>query len=796
MKVSRRWISEFVDLPELPAAELAAVMTAMGLEVEEYHDVSIDFNDRVIVARVLEVNPHPNADKLRVARLDTGGGPHEVVCGAWNFEAGAVVPLALPGSVLAGGLEVGEREIRGVASPGMICSEIELGIGEEAGGIIVLADDHAPLGTPFGGTLPYPDIVFDLAITPNRPDAMSVYGVARDLAAFFDLPLTTPQVTVDVTGPDTGATVTIRDPDLCPRFTAREIRDVHLAPSPLWMRLRLRDAGVRPINNVVDVTNYVMLELGQPLHAFDLDRIPEETLVIRRAEPGERLTTLDSVDRTLDSDDLLVAGPTDGLALAGVMGGEDSEVADDTSRILLEVAHFSAPGVLLTGKRHALRTEAVARFERGVDPALPPFASDRAAALMAELAGGVVCGGFIDVYPEPIEPWTVALPGGEVSRLLGTDIPPGEIGDILGRLGFAVEGTDPFVVTVPTYRPDVTRPADLVEEVARLHGYDNIPVRVPHGPGGGLPPEEVGRRAVRGAMVGAGYHEMLSYSFLGRDDIAAMRFPADDPRASPVAVRNPLNEEEGVLRTSLLPGLLKALRHNQSRNIEDVSLFEVGKVFLASDGAIPDQPDHLAFATVGASPGPLWEGRRAGRDAYDAVGAWEALAAALGLSYRISQSVEPAFHPGRAGRILVDDEVIGVVGEIHPSVAAGFEVVGRVAAGELDLRHLVRSGGDRSFRTPSAFPPVVFDLAFEVGHEVAASDLIGVVWDAGGPGVERVVLFDVFTGPPLTEGRKSLAVRLTVRDPERTLSDEDVAPVRGAIVAAVSESIGGRLRGG
>jgi phenylalanyl-tRNA synthetase beta chain len=796
MRVSRRWLSEFVDLPELTAAELAGVMTGIGLEVESVDEVDVAFNDRVIVARVLEVDRHPNADKLRVARLDTGSGPHEVVCGAWNFEAGAVVPLALPGTVLAGGLEVGEREIRGVSSPGMICSEAELGIGEEAGGILVLADDHAPLGTPFGGTLPYPDVIYDLAITPNRPDAMSVFGVARDLAAFFDLPLRTPEVELRVAGPDTGATVTVRDPDLCPRFTAREIRDVRLAPSPLWMRLRLRDAGVRPISNVVDITNYVMLELGQPLHAFDLDRIPDETLVIRRAEPGERLTTLDSVDRALDPDDLLVAGPTEGLALAGVMGGEDSEVADDTSRILLEVAHFSASGVLLTGKRHGLRTEAVARFERGVDPALPPRASDRAAALMAELAGGTVCGGFVDVYPEPIEPWTVTLPGGEVSRLLGTDIPADEIAAILRRLGFAVEGDDPFVVDVPTFRPDVTRPADLVEEVARLFGYDNIPVRVPHGPGGGLPPEELGRRAVRNAMVGAGYHEMLSYSFLGSRDIEAMRFPSDDRRSSPVAVRNPLNEEEGVLRTSLLPGLLKALRHNQSRNNEDVGLFEIGKVFLASEGPIPDQPDRLAFAAVGALPGPVWEGRRRERDAHDAVGVWETLAAALGISYRILQSVEPAFHTGRAGRIAVGDEVIGVVGEIHPAVAAGFEVIGRVAAGELDLGRLVEPAGRRTFRAPSSFPPVVFDLAFDVDDEVAAADLIGVVQNAGGPALERVVLFDVFVGPPLAEGRKSLAVRLTVRDPERTLSDDDVAPVREAIAAAVWEGLGGRLRGG
>ena len=796
MKVSLRWIGEFVDLGGVGPAELAGVLTGIGLEVEGYEEVGLDFNERVIVARVLEVRQHPNADRLRVARLDTGAGLHEVVCGAWNFEAGAVVPLAVPGSVLAGGLEVGEREIRGVPSPGMICSEAELALGEDAGGILVLADDHAPLGTPFGDTLAYPDVIFDLAITPNRPDAMSVFGVARDLAAYYDLPLRAPHAAVEAAGPDTTARVTVADPGLCPRFTAREIRDVRLRPSPLWMRLRLRDAGVRPINNVVDITNYVMLELGQPLHAFDLDRIPDETLVIRRAQPGERLTTLDSVTRTLTADDLLVAGPEEGLALAGIMGGEDSEIGEDTTRILLEVAHFAAPGVLMSGKRHGLRTEAVARFERGVDPALPPLASARAANLMAQLAGGVVCGGFIDVYPAPIEPWTVALPAGEAGRLLGVDLSGTEIAAILERLGFRVAGDDPLAVTVPTYRPDVTRAADLVEEVARLYGYDNIPVRVPHGPGGGLPLGERGRRRVRETMVGAGFHEMLSYSFLGRSDVDAMRFPAEDPRSTPVAIRNPLNEEEGVLRTSLLPGLLKALRLNQARNNEDVSLFEVGRVFLPGDGPIPDQPERLAFAAVGAVPGPEWAGKRARRDARDAVGVWETLAAALAVPARFSQSVEAAFHPGRAGRIEVDGVVIGVVGEIHPSVSEGFEVVGRVAAGEIDLGALVGARPEHRFVAPSPHPPVVFDLAFDVEAAVPAADLVDVVRGAGGPTVERVRLFDVFTGPPLGEGRKSLGVRLTVRDPARTLTDEDVAPLRERIAAAVADGLGGRLRGG
>lgn len=795
MIVSLRWINEFVDLPTHDPEELAAVLDQLGLQVEGWERVGVGFSG-VIVAGVTEVKPHPHADRLRVATLETGRGAHTVVCGAWNFEAGAVVPLATPGAVLAGGLEVGERRIRGVDSPGMICSEAELGIGEDAAGILVLADDHAPFGSDFGGTLPYPDVVFDLEITPNRPDAMSVYGVARDLAAYYELPLQPIATEVEATGPPTQAKVIVEDAERCPRFTAREIRNIQIGPSPLWMRLRLRDAGVRPISNVVDITNYVTLEVGQPLHAFDLDLIPEETLVIRRARAGERLLTLDSVDRELDTEDLLVAGPDAGLALAGIMGGEDSEVGERTSRVLLEVAHFSAPHTLLSGKRHNLRTEAVARFERGVDPALPPIASARASRLMAELAGGEVAGAFIDVYSEPVAPWEVELPAGEAGRLLGVDLGVDAITGLLRRLGFEASGGDPIRVTVPTFRPDVTRPADLVEEVARLYGYDNIPTTLPHGPGGGLSIAQRRERLARQVMVGAGYSEVMSYSFVGPNDIAGLGLPADDPRADAIPVRNPLNEEEGLLRTTLLPGLLRAVRTNQARHNESGALFEVGRVFRRGGEEIPDQPERLGFVAAGRRQAAAWTGARAGFDVWDAVGLWETLADGLGIASSLDQGSDPVFHPGRCARVAVADTTIGFVGEVHPSVAGRFDIAGRVVAGELDLGPLVAAPPALEFAVPIVFPPVVFDLAFDLPAEVAAGDLIEVVRHAGRPALERVELFDVFAGPPLEEGRRSLALRLTVRDPQRTLTDEEVAPLREAIAAAVAERLEGRLRGG
>jgi len=790
--ISLRWLQEFADLPD-DGEEVARALSGLGHEVEGLRRVEAPFAG-VVVARVLEVRPHPRADKLRLARLDTGSGEQEVVCGAWNFEAGDIVPLSTVGAVLAGGLRVGEREIRGVLSRGMICSEAELGLAEESAGILVLGDEFA-VGADFAACLPFPDVLLDVSVTPNRPDAMSIYGLARDLAARYRVPLRPPAGEVGPTGAPTTGRAIVEDAARCPRFTAREVRHLTIGPSPLWMQLRLRHAGVRPISNVVDATNYVMLELGQPIHAFDLDLVPQETLVIRRARTGETLTTLDGVERRLDPEDLLIASPDGPLALAGIMGGESSEVRPETRRVFLEVAHFAAPGILLSGKRHGLRSEAGARFERGVDPALPPIASARAARLMADLAGGEVAEGFIDLYPQPIEPWAVPLPRSEPARLLGVELGAERIEDLLTRLGCGVAGDDPWQVTVPTYRPDVTRGADLVEEIARLHGYDEFPSRLPKGVGEGLPVWEQRRRRVRRALVGAGCFEVLTFSFQGSEDVEALGLPADDPRRHPVRVRNPLNEEQAFLRTSLVPGLLASLRANAARGRGDAAVFEMGRVFFPASGELPEQPQRVAFAATGRVPGPGWE-QAAERDARDAVGLWEALAAALGLEYRIEQVAEAPFHPGRCGRVYLGDRAVGMVGELHPAVAERLELGGRVALGDFDLDALLVPPLRREFSAPSPYPPVVFDLAFDLAEEVPAAALLGAVRAAAGPLLERAEVFDVFRGAALGEGRKSLAVRLTFRDPARTLTDADLVPIRASIIEGVASSLQGRLRGG
>ncbi|MBI5158121.1 MAG: phenylalanine--tRNA ligase subunit beta [Acidimicrobiia bacterium] len=793
MKASLRWLQEFVDLPTEDPGVIAATFDGLGLEVEAVTEVVADFRG-VVVAKVLAIRPHPAADRVRLVTIEDGAGGREVVCGAWNFGVGATVAYATVGSRLAGGLDVGERDIRGVRSPGMICSERELGIGDEAGGILLLDDGLAP-GTDITGILGLPDVVFDIAITPNRPDAMSIHGLARELGAFFGVEVRHIDITVPPSVPGGAARVRIDDPAGCPRFTARQITGVKVGPSPLWMRMRLRSAGVRPISNVVDITNYVMLETGQPMHAFDLDRIPEETIVVRRAAPGESLTTLDGVTRRLDAADLVISGPETALGLAGIMGGGDSEVAATTTRVLLEVAHFEPTGVLLTGKRHGLRSEAVARFERGVDPLLPPVASARATGLIARLAGGVPLGELIDEHPRPHRQATIVLAVREVERLLGVRLFGLEIGTLLRRLGFGVSGDDPLTVTVPSYRPDVTRPADLIEEVARLYGLDNIPTALPHGPGGGLSEGERTRRAVRAAMVGAGYSEIFSFDFIGRDHLARLGFGEDDPRGHPLAVRNPLSDELAVLRTTLLPGLLEGLRVNVARHAGDAALFEIASVVLPAPGEpIPHQPVRLGFAVTGSGPGPAWQPRPE-RDALDAVGLVATLAAATGVDLVLAQATEPGFHPGRCAHVLADGAVVGAVGEIHPDVAAAWDLSGRVVAGEIALEALAR-GAFPGFSVPSVFPPVVFDLAFDVAAAIPVGQVVAAVKAAAGPELEDATIFDVFSGPPLEAGRKSIALRLTFRHRERTMVDAEMVPVRQAIVERVRAETGGLLRGG
>ena len=794
MRFTLDWIREFVDLPTRDPEEITRVLESLGHEVEGWERLAHRFSG-VVIGKVLEVGPHPNADKVRVTKVDVGGDVLDIVCGAWNFEAGAVVPVATPGAVLQGDFEIARRKIRGVTSNGMICSEAELEVGEDAAGIMVLDADYPAAGTrlgdDFASVLPEDDVVFDVTITPNRPDCMSVYGLARELAAYYEVPLA--ELDLEIPALEAATEVEIVDDVACPRFVGREVTGIAVGPSPHRIRARLTAAGVRPINNVVDASNYAMIEFGHPTHAFDADRLGSR-VVVRHAREGERITTLDDLERGLEISDIVVTDGERPAAIAGVMGGADTEVRGDTANVLIEAAYWNPPSILMTSKRLGLRSEASARFERGMDPDFCRLAADRVAHLLAQHAGGTV-GGVVDAYPAPPKIRAIELASSEVERVLGIAIDPVTTRALLARFGFGVEGEDPLLVTVPARRPDVARAADLIEEIARLFGYDNIPGRLRFGDGLGLPIEQQRRRHLRSVLVGAGYHEIISFSFVGAADLDALLLPDADPRRTGIPVVNPLREEEGVMRTTLIPGLLKGAAANLAKRVDDVRLFDLSKVFLRSDGEIPDQPDLLGFIAAGSS-GRRWDAPGTGYDVFDATGLWELIADAMGIDGADLRAVDRApFHPGRAAEIVFEGRVIGTVGEIHPSVAAAHGIDGRAVVGEIEAAPLVAGRDAWSFRQPSAYPPQVFDLAFEVERDVPASSILRAIDAAGGSLVEERRIFDVYEGEAIPDGKKSIAVRLTVRAPNRTLSDGDVAPIRKSIVDAVVEATRGVLRG-
>lgn len=796
MKVSLNWLSEYVTLPTRDPVEIRDALEWLGHEVEGLEVVEPGWTE-VVIAEVTKIEPHPNADKVRLCQVSyDDGGPVDVVCGAWNFEVGAIVPFAKPGAVLPGDFRIGSREIRGVTSNGMICSEKELELGESHAGILVL-DDDAPVGADFSDYVDLPDVVFDLTITPNRPDAMSLRGIARELAAYFDTDWSMPEPVLDERPGRPSTSVEIEDPSGCLRFTGREIQGVEIGPSPFWMRQRLRLAGMRPISNAVDVTNYVMLEFGHPLHAFDADRIAGDHLVVRRASEGETLVTLDDVERKLSPDDLVICDADGPASLAGTMGGATSEVHDGTTRVFLEAATWDPPTIMWMSRRHGLRSEASARFERGVDPGLPLVASARATQLLCDMTGATVLEQVVDEVAIEVEPIDIELHIAEVARTLGEGFDRETVSGHLRSIGLTVEGNDPLTVTVPTFRPDLERPIDLVEEVARLHGFDTFAETLPRGSAGRLTPEQRNTRAIRSALAGAGLSEAVHLSFMAVDDLDVLAAPAEHASRRVIRVRNPLREEEGVLRTTLLPGLLGSLRYNASHGISSGGLFEIGRVFFdrvdPGRPGIPDQPLRIGYAMFGHAGGAALDGSGRPVDGYVATAILRLMADVLDIGdLALEPDEAPGFHPGRCARVIVDGRDIGFVGEIHPSVSQHFDLTGRVAAAELDLDPLVVGREPHQLVTPSVFPPTEFDLAFVVPASVNAAALVGVTRSAAGDLLESARVFDEYRG--MEGDRKSLAVRYVLRAPDRTLTNEEVAPIRTAMIDAAS-TLGGELRG-
>ena len=792
MKVALRWLQEFIDLPTTDVEELSYAFDMLGLTVESTDRLEAGWSD-VYVGRVLGIEAHPDADKIRVCEVDSGTGPSQIICGAWNFEEGATVAVARPGAVLPGDFEIGRRTIRGVESNGMICSEKELGLGEDHAGILVL-EGSPVIGTPFSELVELPDVVFDLEVTTNRPDALSLLGVARDLGAWFDIEVHVPAVELEPVEGTTGISVEIADPTGCRRFTAREITGVSVGKSPLHIRHRLAKVGLRSISNVVDVTNYVMLELGHPLHAFDAATIVGDRLVVRRAQPGETLVTLDHVERELHPQDLIIydgEGPT---SMSGTMGGLRSEVSEGTTRVLMEAASWDPPTIMQMWRRHDLRSEAATRFERGVDPNLADIANRRASAMVAGFAGGDVLEGAVDEVAMPSEPWQIELGIAQVTQLLGPGFESGYVAGILERLGLDSSGEDPLRVTVPTFRPDLTRPADLVEEVARIHGYDKFGATVPTGPAGGLSPEQSRLRQLHRVLIGLGLSQAINLPFVSMQDVAALGLGT----GALLTVRNPLRDQESKLRPTLLPGLLGDLRFNQSHGTHDVALFETGKVFFPEpdpdDPRLPHQFERLAWAVVGDIGVDGLDVDRIEADGAVSLSIWRALAEALGLDVGVEAVSPPGFHPGRTARVRAEGTVVGHVGELHPAAARAFDIEGRVAVAEIDLAPLLAPVTATLATAPSVYPHVDFDLSFVVSDDTPADDLVAATVGHGGGLIEFARVFDEFRGDSVGEGNKALAIRYRLRASDRTLEAREIGEVRQSMIDA-AVSIGATLRG-
>jgi phenylalanyl-tRNA synthetase beta chain len=822
VKVPFGWLTEYCD-PGLSPEEVAELLSMRAVEVERVSRIGVSASEGFVVGRVLSAEGHPNADRLRVCEVETGDGVRTIVCGAPNVAAGQTVAVALPGAVMPGGEKLGKAKLRGVESNGMILSESELELGDDAAGILVLEDGAEP-GTALAEVLPIAEAILELDLNPNRVDCMGVYGVAREVHAITGAELARAPWLDDAEPSPEGnveqlASVRVEVPELCPRFTARAFVDVEVGQSPAWMRARLIAAGMRPISNVVDITNYVMLMTAQPLHAFDLDRVPGGEIIVRTAREGETMTTLDGVERRFDSETVLVCDRDGPTGIAGIMGGQVSEVSEGTTRVLLEVANWNGVNILRTSSMLGLRSDASARFEKQLHPELAIEAQRIASRLLADHAGARLVPGTIDEAAEIPPPHEITLRDERTASLLGERIDPDEATRHLTRLGFgvsqAVEGDAD--VNVPVHRHyDVTREVDVIEEVGRLHGFDLLPRTLPPGGDrvGGLSREQRLRRRVEDLLADLGFDEVISWHFVAADLADRLRLPADDPRRDAVATGNPISAEHVLMRTTLLGGLLDAARYNLARGAGRVALFESGRVFFADTapdrggplfgefpGRLPApdrEPHRLAALAVGALRPATWLGAGESDDAvgfFTLKGVLESLAGALDVELRLSPASEPFLHPGRAAAIELEGSAVGWLGELHPLVVREWDIERESVGFELDLGPLVAAAGadSEAYEDLQTHPAVLQDLAVTVPDEVTAERVRRAVRQGGGELLAGAEVFDVYHGEQLEAGTKSLALRLEFRAPDRTLTDAEVAERREAIRAALAE-IRGSLR--
>jgi phenylalanyl-tRNA synthetase beta chain len=786
MRVPIEWLHDYVQ-PDLGLRELAERLALTGTEVEGVHEHGVGAVDGFVVGKVLSAERHPDADRLTVCMVDVGdGAPEQIVCGAPNVAAGQTVAVARPGAVMPDGTTLGKAKLRGVESAGMILAEDEVAIGTDHAGTMELAHGPAP-GTPLIEVLPIRTDVLDLEITPNRPDCLGVYGVAREVHAATGAELKAPPWARDEhpAGDEIpGVSVEVRT-ELCPRFTVRAFENVTIGPSPLWLKARLSAAGQRPINNVVDITNYVMLMTAQPLHAFDWDRVEGGSLVVRQANDGERMTTLDDIERALDSDIVVIDDAQGPTSIAGVMGGQRSEVSEATTRVLMEVATWDGPNINRTSNRLNLRSEASSRFEKGLSRRQTLEAQAVASRLMIELCDATPAGGTIDVGGPGPERAPIRLRTRRVAGLLGTEIPTDRAAAILHALDFdTAPAPDGLDVTPPHVRLDVTREADVIEEVARLDGVEKLPTTLPprrRVAAAKLTHDQLVRRRAEDVLVGRGLYEIAGWSFTEPAVLDRLRLSADSPLRNVVTIENPLSEAQSILRPSLLGSLLEAARLNTARGMPELALFESGTVYR---GAAELADEHHALGVLVSA------------DVFAAKGLLEAVLGTLRVDWQVEPAQWPFLHPGRSAAVVAGGERLGFVGEVHPLVARAWELERTLAAFAIDLGKVAAAApAVTTYADLTSFPSLRQDLAVVVAADVPAARVLETVRRAGGELLAQTSVFDVYTGEQVGEGRVSLALHLEFRAPDRTLTDEDVAPVRQRIVAALQEELGGELRG-
>ena len=796
MIVTYNWIKEFVDC-DLPAAELSHLLTMLGLEVERMEVLGGGMDD-VVVARVVEKNQHPNADKLSLCKVDNGKEIVNVVCGAQNFKAGDKVALAQIGATLPGDFKIKRSKIRGEESCGMLCSEKELELSTESAGIMILPESF-PLGTPLFDALGTKDVVFEIGLTPNRADCLSVVGIAREIAAKLGKKVHYPGLEVVEAGDpiDGIAKVEILAPELCPRYTARHITGCTLADSPAWLSNRLRVAGIRSINNIVDVTNYVLLEYGHPLHAFDFKLLSGGRIVVAAAADDEKFVTLDGQERVLTSADLTIRDGEKGVALAGIMGGGNSEIGEGTTEVLLESAYFNPSAIRKSSKRLGIHTESSHRFERGTDVAGLTRALDRAAELIAELSGGKIAKGVIDVYPQPVEPRVIGARLSRINAVSGLSLTAAEVQDIFERLEFEVTQGEPgmFQVKVPLFRVDLEREIDLVEEVVRVNGFEKVQATLPQASVFSDLASDAQRFAarVKDLLVAQGLSEVINYSFVAPSSCEKILLPADDCRSNGMVLLNPISDELSVMRTTMLPGLLDTAVKNISFRTLNLRIFEMRRIYLPAEGKeLPEEPLYVSALLTGSRDLEGWNQPKGEIDFFDVKGIVENILSDLGVA-NVSYSTEeldPYYHPGKACRILSGKKVLGSLGELHPTVQENYGITTPLYYLELNFEALIASRkGFGTAQVPSRFPSTFRDIAMLLPMELPVSDVLACVRGVKAPELEGVEVFDLYTGGNIPAGEKSVAIRVRYGSKERTLTDEEVTRLHQRVIDALQKKL-------